>query len=331
MTSSLPLGPVLAGIRGAALQSDERDWLRHPAIGGVVLFARNLVDSAQLRALCASIHALRDPPLIIAIDQEGGRVQRCTLGIDSLPSAASLGALADTLGDLDAALAAVRANAERLAADLLALGVDLSFAPVLDLDHGRSAVIGDRALHRDADRVAQLGAAWIAGMHAVGMPATGKHFPGHGWALADSHLALPVDTRSLATLWNDDLRPYRALAEQGLPDLIMTAHIRYPGVDDLPASLSPVWINAVLRGAIGYDGLVIADDLGMEGAAVAGDCIARSHAALAAGNDLIMLCNTPEQVPALLETLPHAPAPALSRRLDRLRAAGRLAGAVRAC
>jgi len=323
MAVQRPLGPVLAGIGGTTLEAVERDWLCHPAIGGVVLFARNLADGDQLRTLCASIHALRDPPLVIAIDQEGGRVQRCTFGIGTLPTAASLGRLSDTDHGITAALSAARLHGQRLAEHLLGLGVDLSFAPVLDLDFGHSAVIGDRALHRAAERVTGLGEAWVDGMHAAGMPATGKHFPGHGWAVADSHLCLPVDPRPLADLWEEDLLPYRELATRGKPDLIMTAHVLYPEVDSLPASLSQVWIDQLLRRRIGYDGLVIADDLGMAGASVAGDLIERSRAALAAGNDLIMLCNVPESVPAVIETLP-SPSPDLTRRFERLRALGRL-------
>jgi beta-N-acetylhexosaminidase len=330
MAVQRPLGPVLAGIGGTTLEAVERDWLCHPAIGGVVLFARNLADSEQLRGLCASIHALRDPPLVIAIDQEGGRVQRCTFGIGPLPAAASLGRLTDADHGAVDALTAAHLHGRRLAEHLLGFGIDLSFAPVLDLDFGHSAVIGDRALHRDAQQVTRLGEAWVDGMHAAGMPATGKHFPGHGWAVADSHLCLPVDPRPLAALWDEDLRPYRELATRCKPDLIMTAHVHYPAVDSLPASLSRVWLDQVLRRRIGYDGLVIADDLGMEGAAVAGDLIERSRTALAAGNDLIMLCNVPESVPAVIEALPP-PASDLSRRFGRLRALGRLSPRRVAC
>jgi beta-N-acetylhexosaminidase len=288
----LPLGPLMIDIAGTQLSALDRQRLCHPLVGGVILFARNYVDRAQLAALCADIHALRMPALPIAIDHEGGRVQRCREGFTVLPPMRALGVWWDT--DPAAATAAARGIGHVLAAELRACGVDFSFTPVLDLDWGRSGVIGDRAFHRDPEAVVQLAGALIEGLHAAGMGCCGKHFPGHGWVAADSHVAVPVDERSLAEL-QPDLLPYRRLKL----DAVMPAHVIYPRIDARPAGFSPVWID-LLRKEFAFAGVIFSDDLSMEGASVAGDIVDRANAAWAAGCDVLLVCNAPDAVGELL-------------------------------
>jgi beta-N-acetylhexosaminidase len=295
-----PLGPVMLDVAGLELAAEERAVLRHPLVGGVILFARNYASSEQLHALTASIHALRDPPLLVAVDHEGGRVQRFRDGFTMLPAMRSLG----MLHERDTALATrlARATGVVLAAELVAHGVDFSFTPVLDLDYGRSEVIGSRAFHSSPEVVGALAGALLDGLGVAGMAAVGKHFPGHGYVEADSHHAVPVDERDLADIDAMDLAPYRTLFAQGLAG-VMPAHVVYPRVDAVPAGFSRIWIERVLRGRLGFDGVVFSDDLSMEGAGVAGDIVARARAALGAGCDMVLVCND---------------APAATRLLDRL-------------
>jgi beta-N-acetylhexosaminidase len=289
----LPLGPLMIDVAGLRLSDLERQRLCHPLVGGLILFARNYQSPEQLEQLTSEVHALRSPALPIAIDHEGGRVQRCRQGFTHLPAMRRLGECWDR--DPQAALTAARELAFVLAAELRARGVDLSFTPVLDLDWGRSSVIGDRSLHRDPAVVVELAAALIEGLRSAGMAACGKHFPGHGWVEADSHVDLPVDTRRLDEL-APDLEPYRRLAL----DAVMPAHVIYPQVDPRPAGFSPVWIR-LLREELGFEGVIFSDDLSMAGASVAGDIVARCTAAWDAGCDMLLVCNTPQSVGDLLE------------------------------
>lgn len=289
---SLPLGPLMIDIAGTQLSVLDRQRLCHSLVGGVILFARNYVDRTQLAALCADIHALRTPALPIAIDHEGGRVQRCREGFTVLPPMRALGVWWDT--DPAAAMAAARGIGHVLAAELRVCGVDFSFTPVLDLDWGRNGVIGDRAFHHDPEAVVQLAGALIDGLRAAGMGCCGKHFPGHGWVAADSHVAVPVDERSLTEL-QPDLLPYRRLKL----DAVMPAHVIYPRIDARPAGFSPVWIE-MLRKEFAFAGVIFSDDLSMEGASVAGDIVDRANAAWAAGCDVLLVCNAPEAVGELL-------------------------------
>jgi beta-N-acetylhexosaminidase len=307
-------GPLMIDLAGPALTDEERERLRHPLVGGVILFTRNYESPAQLAALTGEIHALREPRLLIAIDHEGGRVQRCRAGLTVLPPMARLGARWDVAPD--AACREARQVGYVLAAELRALGVDFSFTPVLDLDHGRSSVIGDRAFHRDPEAVAALAGALVDGLRQGGMGSCGKHFPGHGWVRADSHLALPVDERPFAQL-QEDMRPYRQLAREGRLDAVMPAHIIYPAVDRHPAGFSEVW-NACLRKDIGFDGVIFSDDLSMEGASVAGDALGRVAAAYRAGCDMLLLCNAPETVGDVLARWQAIPDAARSARITRL-------------
>ena len=310
----MTLGLVMVDLAGIAIEPAERDLLRHPQVGSVILFARNYESPEQVARLTADIHAIRSPPLLVAVDQEGGRVQRFRAGFTRLPP----------LRDIGRRYAANRAEGTALArelgwlmaAELRAVGVDLSFAPCVDVDHGVSSVIGDRALHADAAAVAELGVAYLLGMREAGMAATAKHFPGHGAVAADSHVALPVDRRE----WPDieaDLRPYRRLIANGLPS-VMVAHVVFPAIDERPASLSPSWIGGVLRGDLGFQGAVFADDLSMAGAAAFDDIVARARLAREAGCDVLPVCNDRKAVEALLEGLRDTPEPVTLMRLARL-------------
>ena len=231
----MALGPVMLGLEGPELSAQERELLRHPLVGGVILFTRNYQSPAQLTALTGVIHALRQPRLLIAVDHEGGRVQRFRDGFTRLPAVRRLGELYDQ--DRMRAKQLARGTGWLMAAELRAVGVDFSFAPVLDLDHGVSSIIGDRAFHSDPEAVADLAHAYVSGMQKAGMEAVGKHFPGHGGIAADSHLELPVDPRPLAVLETADLLAFERMIHYGLAAL-MPAHVRYPAVDDQPAGFS---------------------------------------------------------------------------------------------
>jgi beta-N-acetylhexosaminidase len=308
---SLPRGPVVLGVEGAQLSDADRERLVHPLTGGAILFARNFESSAQLKALTAEIRALRAPRLLIAVDHEGGRVQRFRDGFTALPPMRTLG----ELWDRDVAGAAQEASriGRAIAGELRAHGVDFSFTPVLDLDHGASTVIGDRAFHRNPNAVAHLTSALHAGLRTGGMAAVGKHFPGHGHVAADSHTALPVDDRPFAAIAADDLVPFGALVHRGL-EAIMPAHVVYPAVDVAPAGYSRKWLQDILRGRLGFDGLIFSDDLGMAGAEGAGDLVARADASRAAGCDMVLACNDFAAADGLLARWKPAPNPDLARR-----------------
>lgn len=311
----MSLGPLMIDLAGVELTDEDRQLLRHPLVGAVILFTRNYVDSPQLLALTAAIHAARSPALIVAVDQEGGRVQRFKTGFSALPPARRIGHEFDL--DPSAGLELARRLGWLMAAELRAHGVDLSFAPCVDLDYGASEVIGDRAFHERSAVVAQLTVAYAHGMRDAGMAATAKHFPGHGAVVVDSHLALPVDRRELADL-QEDIAPYRLLVANNLA-AVMAAHVVYPAVDALPASLSVRWIQDILRGELRFQGAVFSDDLSMGGAASAGDIVTRARLALAAGCDMLPVCNNRAGVTRLLEKLAIEPEPASQLRLVRMR------------
>lgn len=313
------LGPLMIDVAGLALDAEDRELLRHPAVGGLILFARNYADPAQVEALVREVHALREPRLLVAVDHEGGRVQRFRVGFSRVPPMRALG-MAWGAAPREALQLAELAG-WLIGAELRAVGIDLAFAPVLDLDFAVSSVIGDRAFHRDPDAVARLGAALAGGLKRAGMAATAKHFPGHGGIAADSHLELPVDPRPRADLEAADLVPFRRLIEGGLPSVMM-AHVVYPAVDVLPASFSPRWIQQMLRGALDFRGAVFCDDLSMQGAAAIGDHTARAEAALAAGCDMLPICNDRAATLRVLDALRPVSDPARQLRLTRLHGRG---------
>jgi beta-N-acetylhexosaminidase len=316
------LGPVVVDVEGTRLTDADRRRLAHPLVGMVILFARNYESPEQLRALTAEIHGLRSPPLMIVVDHEGGRVQRFRQPpFTRIAAMARLGALWDE--DVLRASRTAAAIGYVMAAELRAHGIDLSFAPVLDLDWGHSGVIGDRALHRDARVVALLAAQLAHGMALAGMANCGKHFPGHGWPAADSHVAVPVDERRRAEILRQDAAPYRwlgiALAA------VMPAHVIYPAVDEKPAGFSARWIKGVLRRRFGFTGAVFSDDLSMEGATVAGGIVERGQAALDAGCDFIIASHDHAKTEELLAGLRWRRTPSFEARLARVMPRGKAA------
>jgi beta-N-acetylhexosaminidase len=307
----MTLGPVMLDIAGTALTETDRRRLLHPLTGGVILFSRNYTGTEQLSRLSAEIHGLRNPPLIIAVDHEGGRVQRFREEFTAIPPMRELGRAWN--GNPQRAKQLAHEVGFVLASELRANGVDLSFAPVLDVDHGVSSVIGDRALHSDPRAIADLARALVQGFRQAGMNAVGKHFPGHGYVRADSHHEVPVDDRPYADIEAHDLLPFRRLIASGLGG-IMPAHVIYAKVDSRPAGYSPVWLKQVLRGELGFDGVVFSDDLSMEGAAVAGGMVARAQAAVAAGCDMVLVCNSSQSADELFSGFEYTmPAVGLAR------------------
>jgi len=304
--SSLP-PCLMVDIAGCDISELDRERLAHPLVGGVILFTRNFASSEQLLRLCAELHALRTPRLLLAVDHEGGRVQRFRPGFARIPAMRRCGELWDA--DRTKALAVTRNIGYVLAAELRAHGLDLSFTPDLDLDHGRSEVIGDRAFHRDPKSVTALAGALIEGLRQAGMAACGKHFPGHGYVVADSHSEIPVDQRSLSEL-AEDMQPYRSLKL----DAVMPAHVIYPQVDARPAGFSPVWLS-ILRKEYVFGGVIFSDDLSMQGASVAGGIVERAEAAWAAGCDMLLVCNAPESVDQLLDAWRPHPDPQRAQRV----------------
>ncbi|WP_293764800.1 beta-N-acetylhexosaminidase [uncultured Aquitalea sp.] len=318
-TLHAPRGPVMVDVAGFSLTDEEKSRLSHPLVGGVILFRRNFENIEQLKALTAEIRALRSPHLLIAVDHEGGRVQRFLEGFTRLPPMSVLGALWDQAPDR--ACEEARQVGQVLAAELRACGVDLSFTPVLDLDWGRCAVIGNRAFHRQPEVVSALAEALQQGLAEGGMATCGKHFPGHGHVAGDSHFVMPEDSRSLAQLEADDLLPFARLVARGLAS-VMPAHVVYPAVDSRPAGFSPIWLQDILRGKLGFDGVIFSDDLGMEGAAGAGGFVQRAEAALAAGCDMVLVCNKPERADEVLAGLQAPAQPELARRLENMAGKG---------
>lgn len=310
----MSLGPLMVDIAGFELDSTDVEVLKHPLVGGVILFARNYADPQQLTQLTASIHQIKKPQLLIAVDHEGGRVQRFRVGFTELPPAAEIGKLFDQ--DKDQGLLIAERCGWLLGVELRSHGVDFSFAPVLDLFSTHSSVINDRAFHENPESVVRIASAYINGMHRGGVAAIGKHFPGHGTVAADSHLELPVDDRSFYDIANSDLIPFRRLAEK--LEGIMPAHVLYPKIDRLAAGFSTVWIQQILRQEYAFKGVVFSDDLSMAGALTAGDIVARANAAKQAGCDMLLVCNDRASVLKLLASWQPGADPVGQVRLMRL-------------
>lgn len=330
MTLKIPLGLVMADVVGLELSPDDIKRLQHPLIGAVILFARNYQSPDQLKKLTASIHGLREPSLPIAVDHEGGRVQRFREGFTAIPPMRTLGehwqqSTADAESD---AKRVAEACGYVIGAELVAHGVDFTFAPVLDLDWGESGVIGDRSFHRSPAIVTALARELMNGMRAAGMANCGKHYPGHGYVRADSHHEIPHDARSLADISADDMMPFSELANE--LDSVMPAHVIYDQIDSQPAGFSAFWLQQKLRGELAFKGVIFSDDLTMEGASVAGGMVARAEVALAAGCDMVLLCNDPVRCDELLNGLwaaGYRARPETSQHLARMRARPNVSGA----
>jgi len=295
------MGPIMLDVSGFELTHEEIDILDHPLVGGLILFSRNYHDQKQLFDLVRHIRSVTRNDVIIATDHEGGRVQRFRQGFSDIPAMGSInrqtneniqqsGYLCEQFGWL-------------MAAELLAFDIDISFAPVLDIQ-GVSEVIGDRSFHQQPDIIVQLASDFIKGMHRAGMSATGKHFPGHGNVLEDSHVAMPIDKRSREDIFNLDMAIFKSIHQQGLLDAVMPAHVIYPEVDDLPAGFSETWIKQILRQELDFDGVVFSDDLSMQGAVQMGNIVERAELAITAGCDMVLVCNDPMGAVKVIDGLP---------------------------
>ncbi len=298
----MTLGPVVLDLEATELTAAEMDMLQHGAVGGVILFSRNIESYDQLAQLVASIRAAR-PELLISVDQEGGRVQRCREGFTRIPPMQIFDRLHEANGD--DALALARDCGWLLASEVLAIGIDYSYTPVLDVDDEFCSVIGDRAFSADPERVSLLAGAFIEGAREAGMAVTGKHFPGHGSVRGDSHLELPVDERTLAEIQCKDLVPFDALKDS--LDAVMPAHILFPQVDgEAAVGFSKVWLQQILRQQMGYEGVIFSDDLTMEGAVQMGSYTERAYSAIEAGCDMVLICNNRQGALSVLEELAEA-------------------------
>jgi beta-N-acetylhexosaminidase len=311
----MTLGPLMVDLLGTTLSQEEKEILQHPLVGGVILFSRNFESAAQVEALCQQIHALRSPHLLISVDHEGGRVQRFRKDFTRLPPVAAIGKQYHQ--HPQQALQRAEQTGWLMAAELRAVGVDFSFAPVLDLDYGISEVIGDRSFHRDPKVVIDIARAYIHGMKKAWMSAVGKHFPGHGAVEVDSHLGLPVDKRYFEDMLQADMLPFSQLCQKELAG-IMPAHIVFEQSDEMPAGFSRFWLQEVLRERFGFQGAIISDDLSMEGAAIVGGPLERAEAALEAGCDMVLVCNNPGSVVEVIDGLRIKPDPLRHARLVRL-------------
>jgi beta-N-acetylhexosaminidase len=311
----MAFGSLMLDLLGQEISNEEYELLKHPSVGGLIFFTRNYESSSQIIELIKSIRAIK-PDILIAVDHEGGRVQRFRSEFTRLPPVATLGKL--YAENAERALTCAKQHAWLMAAELRAVGIDFSFAPVLDLNFGDSPVIGDRAFHRQPEAVIALAGAYIAGMREAGMAATGKHFPGHGYVNVDSHLDIPRDERELDAIMQEDVLPFRALIQQGL-DAVMPAHVIYEKVDSQPAGFSSFWLQKVLRQQLGFQGVIFSDDLNMEGARVAGSYASRAEAALAAGCDMALICNNRAGAIEILDKANLNTSAESSQRLQRMR------------
>ncbi|MDO9163325.1 MAG: beta-N-acetylhexosaminidase [Methylococcaceae bacterium] len=307
MTNKLAIGPIMLDIQGLTLDAVDKEKLNHPNTGAIILFSRNYQDPEQVTELIKNIRAARNGDILISVDQEGGRVQRFQQGFTRLPPAARF---------LDAPDLAKPAG-WLMAAELLAVGVDFSFAPVLDIDCGVSEIIGNRSFATHPAQATKLASDFRNGMNEAGMAATGKHFPGHGAVALDSHLTLPIDDRDLDAIRAKDLLPFKQLIAEGLEG-IMPAHVLYPQIDPNPAGFSKFWLQDILRKELAFDGVIFSDDLSMEGAASVGDFPTRAKLAQQAGCDMILVCNNAAAAEQVLESLPVTKNPVREQRLKRM-------------
>ena len=315
----MALGPVMLDVEGLALNPADRALLREPAVGGVILFARNYESPSQIADLVAEIKAVRSPPLLIAVDHEGGRVQRFRDGFTAIPPMRRLGHLYDE--DEEAGTRLTEACGWLIGAELRSIGIDLSFAPCVDLDWGVSEIIGDRSFHQDPEKVSALASALCRGLRDAGMVAVAKHFPGHGAVVADSHEKLPVDRRSFGDVL-DDMRPYEKLISRRQIGAVMMAHVIYEEMDAAPAGFSNFWIKTQLRNQMGFDGAIFCDDLSMKATAGYGSMPQRAKLALDAGCDMIPICNDRTAAQHTVAALREYSNPLSLVRLARLHGTG---------
>lgn len=315
----MSLGPVMLDIEGQSLSPADRDLLREPGVGGVILFTRNYKSAEQIGDLVTEIRALRSPPLIIAVDHEGGRVQRFRDGFTLVPPMRHIGREYDR--DANSGLTAAREAGWLIASELRVVGIDLCFAPCVDLDWGVSEIIGNRSFHRNPDVVSDLANAFARGLRSAGMAAVAKHFPGHGAVLADSHLKLPMDRRDYGLIL-DDMRPYERLVSNGAIAGVMLAHIVYEQIDARPAGFSEYWIQRELRSRLGFDGAVFCDDLSMKATNDYGPMAERSRLALEAGCDMVLVCNDRDAAHEAVDALNDYSNPLSLVRLARLHGTG---------
>ncbi len=315
----MTLGPLMVDLEGTSISKKEKELLLNPEVGGVILFTRNFESVAQITALATEIHDIKTPRLLIAVDHEGGRVQRFREGFSRIPAAATYARIAKD--DLEQGRQLAERSGWLMAVELRACGIDFSFAPVLDLAHGLSGVIGDRAFHSKPATVATLAYAFMHGMNKAGMKAVGKHFPGHGGVVEDSHIAMPVDHRELEELLRSDIIPFQYMIENKLA-AIMPAHVIYDKVDEKPAGYSSFWIGNILRQRLGFQGVIFSDDLSMEAACVAGGYGERAEAALAAGCDMALVCNHLDGAIEAAEYMKGYVSPTSQLRLVRMHGEG---------
>lgn len=315
----MSLGPIMMDLVGTQMSAAERELLLQPQVGGLILFTRNFESIEQISSLIAEIRSLRTPRLLIAIDHEGGRVQRFHEGFTRLPPASLFGEIYKH--DQKLARDCAEQTGWLMAAELRAINVDFSFAPVLDLAHGVSGVIGNRAFHSRPEVAATLAYAFMHGMSLAGMSAVGKHFPGHGGVAEDSHLALPVDHRDMATLLKSDIIPFEKMIHNNLP-AIMPAHVIYDQVDAKPAGYSAIWLKQILRGRLKFQGVIFSDDLSMEAAGIGGSYGERARLAIDAGCDMVLVCNHPDGVAEVIEALGSYSNPVSQLRLTRMHGKG---------
>jgi len=317
----MSLGPVMLDLVGTSITQEEREMLLHPQTGGVILFTRNYESPEQIKALIDEIHSLRSPHLLVAVDHEGGRVQRFREGFTHIPPAATYGK--SYTHDKKQGKQLAYDCGWLMAAECRAVGIDMSFAPVLDIGIGVSGVIGDRAYHSKPDAIAELAHEYMNGMNQAGMSATGKHFPGHGSVKEDSHTAHPVDKRPLNEIMMEDVIPFERMIHYGLA-AVMPAHVVYPAVDDKPAGYSEVWLQEILRQQLNFQGVIFSDDLSMQAAGVAGDFAHRANTALNAGCDMVLVCNHTEAAQQVLTSLEDYTNPASQMRLIRMHGRGKI-------
>jgi len=304
-------------LEGTSLSAEEKEILQHPLVGAVIYFTRNFESKDQIKALTDEIHSVRDSKILVCVDHEGGRVQRFRTDFTRLPACRKLGDIYDE--NSEKGLSAAKEMGWLMAAELRAVGIDFSFAPVLDIDYGISGVIGDRAFHKKPALITKLAGAYMEGMRDAGMSTTGKHFPGHGGVQADSHVDLPIDNRTLEEIIETDIVPFDELNKKSLLDAIMPAHVIYENVAKEPAGFSHYWVNDILRNRLEFDGAIFSDDLNMAAANVAGDYVARAEAALSAGCDMAIVCNNRAGAIQILDGFKWNISADALRRLENMR------------